>query len=299
MNQLKQILVAVDFSAPSRGALERALALARSTGASVLAVHAVARDERFRLGGRARATLMRTLRRQAASAGVALEVSVQQGDAAGVILLHARASRPDLIVIGTHGRTGLDRLRAGSVAEQVTLGAGQPVLVVPDREAAPKPFSHVVVGVDFSVEADRAVEHALAIAMNPADRVTLVHVVPGSSAMAVPRRPYRNDVLEHSTRLGRDAWQRLQQAVPPQAKGRVRARVVFGHPPSEISRVASEAGADLIVVGVTRRGAISRLVFPSTAARVVRVASRPVLAVPGRAAIAAPPADRDAPAMAA
>jgi nucleotide-binding universal stress UspA family protein len=65
------------------------------------------------------------------------------------------------------------------------------------------------------------------------------------------------------------------------AKGRkVHARVVTGEPTAEIARVAAEVGADLILVGVTARGPIGRLIMGSTAARVIRSAGRPVLAIP-------------------
>jgi nucleotide-binding universal stress UspA family protein len=56
--------------------------------------------------------------------------------------------------------------------------------------------------------------------------------------------------------------------------------VVTGDPSTEIARIAAEIHADLIVVGVTQRGAISRKVFGATAARVMRVAEQPVIAVP-------------------
>jgi nucleotide-binding universal stress UspA family protein len=60
----------------------------------------------------------------------------------------------------------------------------------------------------------------------------------------------------------------------------VRARVVSGTPATEIVRIASEIEADLIVIGVTSRGAIGRKLIGSTAARVIRTAGRPLLAVP-------------------
>jgi nucleotide-binding universal stress UspA family protein len=60
----------------------------------------------------------------------------------------------------------------------------------------------------------------------------------------------------------------------------VRARVVSGTPADEIVRVAEETNADLIVMGVTPRGALGRRIFGSTAARVIRTANRPVLAIP-------------------
>lgn len=98
-------------------------------------------------------------------------------------------------------------------------------------------------------------------------------------------RTYHFGVPEYTRGLHRDAWQRLQDAVPVEARttAEVRARVVSGTPAAEIARIASEVDADLVVVGVTSRGAIGRKLLGSTATRVIRSAGRPVLAVPEQA----------------
>jgi nucleotide-binding universal stress UspA family protein len=96
------------------------------------------------------------------------------------------------------------------------------------------------------------------------------------------RYAYHFSVPEYARQLQQDAWQRLQDAVPVDARttADVRARVVSGTPATEIVRIASEVDADLIVMGVSSRGAIGRKLIGSTAARVLRTAGGPVLAVP-------------------
>ena len=121
------------LSKPARAAFEQALALARAHDAELTVVHAVPVEKTFAWRANARTALIAKLRERAASAGVTFDVSVQHGDPAGVILLHAGSRRPDLVVLGPHQRRGLDRLRVGSVAERVSLGAAQPVLIVPSR----------------------------------------------------------------------------------------------------------------------------------------------------------------------
>jgi nucleotide-binding universal stress UspA family protein len=205
--------------------------------------------------------------------------------------------RPDMIVLGTHQRTGLDRLRRGSVAERVALQATQPVLIVPARTAVPAEpsFESMVVAVDFSSASDRAVELALTLSSRANGRVTLLHVVPGAPSIGVQRRLYRYGVTEYRSLLTRDAWRRLQDSVPSAASAAapVHARVVAGEPPAEIARIATEVNAGLIVVGVTRRNALARKVFGTTTARVMRAAGRPILAVPEPNAPAARPSDAD------
>jgi len=112
----------------------------------------------------------------------------------------------------------------------------------------------------------------------------LLHVSTALNPMSMSRYAYHYSVPEYAHALHPDAWQRLQDAVPIEARTTtdVRARVVPGTPATEIGRIASEVDADLIVMGVTSRGAIGRTLIGSTAARVVRSAGRPVLAVPER-----------------
>jgi nucleotide-binding universal stress UspA family protein len=290
---LSRILVAVDFSGPGQAAFRQALALSHARNAELTVVHAVPANERFSSGARARIVMIGALRRAAEASGVKLRVSVQQGDPAGVILLHANARPFDLIVIGTNQRTGYGRFRIGSVAEHVTQRATSPVLIVPESDVEinddgtrrfQSSFRSIVAPIDFTEGAGAALEQALRIATDGGSRVTLVHVLQagttGASGYGSPL-----SVPEYGHLMQRDAWQRLQDLVPEGARAtrNVRARVVTGTPADEIVRVAEETNADLIVMGVTPRGALGRKIFGSTAARVIRTANRPVLAIPDHA----------------
>jgi nucleotide-binding universal stress UspA family protein len=285
VTKLHRVLTAVDFSAPARAAFDHALALSRLHDAELLVVHAVPTDRPFKWHARERIALIGSLRHAAEAAGVRFKVSVQHGDPAGVILLHANSRKADLIVLGSSGRSGLDRFRFGSVAETVALKAAQPVLVVPSasRKAADPmtPFKNILVAVDFSEGSSEAVERALSMA-NGDSRVTVVHVVPGMPPGYASRRLSHRMDSEYQRHLVQDARRRMPEIIPANAKAssRLHARVVTGDPSVEISRVASEIDADLILTGVTARGAIGRLIMGSTAARVIRSAGRPVLAIP-------------------
>jgi nucleotide-binding universal stress UspA family protein len=290
MKQISRVLAAVDYSKPARAAFEQALALAGAHAAVLTVVHAVPVDKTFAWRAKARMALMAKLRHRAESLGVAIEVSVQHGDPAGVILLHARSRRPDLIVLGTHQRTGLDRLRTGSIAERVALRATQPVLIVPVRGdgRAVTSFDNVVVAVDFGAASKAALAQAVALTKGTSRRLTLLHVTPGPASMdasgttGVPPYLYRFGMADYQRLVAGNAWRRLngnmRQEIGPDTQ--VRARVVSGAAATEIARVASEIDADLIVLGVTRRGAMSRRIFGSTAARVMRVSGHPMLVVP-------------------
>jgi nucleotide-binding universal stress UspA family protein len=291
------VLAAVDFSEPARRAFDHALALSRLHDAELLVVHAVPTDRVFKWDARERVALIGSLQHAAQEAGVRFKVTVQQGDPAGVILLHANARKADLIVMGSSTRSGLDRFRLGSVAETVAREATQPVLVVPAGAGTvgdtTLPFKNILVAVDFGEGSSAAIGRALSMAHGNS-RVTVVHVIRGVPFERAYRYPHHLMEPEHQRSLTRVAWRRMGALVPDGAAAgrRIHTRVVTGEPTAEIARVAAEVNADLILVGVTARGPIGRLIMGSTAARVIRSAGRPVLAIPQVAGKPAPVRER-------
>jgi len=283
VQQITRVLAAVDFSKPARGAFEYALALSQRHAAELVVVHAVPLNQAFGWHARERFALTAKLRRRADLANVGFQDRVQQGDPAKIILSHAGSLHPDVIVVGTHQRTGIDRFANGSVAERVAVKSTVPVLAVPygRRTLAVEPFNHLAVAVDFSGGSNRAIDHALALASEPTDRVTLLHVVPGFSA-GLPPHLYQYGIADYQDHLLRDAQRRLQLAVPVKrhSPATIHARVLLGDTTNEISRVVESIGADLLLVGVPQRGDVSRALFGTTPARLLRVSRVPILAVP-------------------
>jgi universal stress protein A len=143
-------------------------------------------------------------------------------------------------------------------------------------------FKDVLCPIDFSEVSTAALAHAVGAVDQATGRLTLVHVLPSFDTAS--RYAYHLARPDYGRLLKRDAWQRLQECVPSElrAAARVRARVVSGAPAAQIAKVSREIGADLIVMGVTARGAIGRRLFGSTAFRVLRSAGRPILAIPER-----------------
>ena len=143
MKQVRRLLCATDFSPASRPAFALALGLAKRDRARLFLLHVLMPPSPF-LGDqlpasyvdlmvRARREVERrlgVLAAQARKAGVRVEAGFVEGVPADEILRAARKRQADLIVIGTHGRTGLGRLFMGSVAERVLLRAPVPVLTV-------------------------------------------------------------------------------------------------------------------------------------------------------------------------
>ena len=140
--QLKQILIPIDFSDYSDQALRWGVSLAQKYGAQLLLLHVIpevleevsARESAgeqlvIDLTAEVEAQL-HEIARQGLKEGVAVDVRVADGEPADAILRMARQEKVDLIVMGTHGRTGLSHLLLGSTAEAVVRASACPVFTV-------------------------------------------------------------------------------------------------------------------------------------------------------------------------
>jgi nucleotide-binding universal stress UspA family protein len=187
---LGPIVVPLDGSVLAERALAPARALARANGAEVLFVR-VATPARMlvpadvALGAtypeqplvEARADAQSYLEAlHTAFVGDELDarISVREGDVAGAVVDAARQARAQLIVMSSHGYSGVRRWLLGSVAEKVLHGAPCPVWVV----RAPDPPRHLLITLDGSRLAEQVLVPALAVARCSQAKVTLLRVVP-------------------------------------------------------------------------------------------------------------------------
>ena len=180
MLTFSRILCAVDHSEPGRAAFQHALSLAKAHGALLSLVFAIPRSVRFNWRALERIRLMAEFRRIAVAEGVSLSISAQQGDPAGIILLHARARKHDAIVIGMPDQSALERLRFGSIAERVIAGAPCPTFVVRSSEngRVEDAFSHILCPVNVSPASESAVKSAMKLLRRGGQKLTLLHVGP-------------------------------------------------------------------------------------------------------------------------
>ena len=151
--RIRRVLAATDFSLSATSAVDRAIELAGSVGASVTLFHAyharpplpgselafAAFDIAGMLEAAARTNLERACveLRERFAACPPLEVTLAQGEAAVEIVAEARRGAYDLVVVGTRGRTGLRHLVSGSVAERVIRRSPIPVLTVHEQVHVP------------------------------------------------------------------------------------------------------------------------------------------------------------------
>jgi nucleotide-binding universal stress UspA family protein len=304
MVHIKHILCPVDFSEFSRHAFDRAVAVARSYGADLTVLHVLPVPSPvpalpygpegpgpfgFEVVDRARA-LAEFSRFLATEQSIGVSLHYEAAESSSVqkeVLVQASRLGADLIVMGTHGRSGFDRFFLGSVAEKTLRTSRVPVLVVPPRlpdvvPAGRDPFRSILCAVDFSQDSAHALGYAASLAQHAAGQLTVLHSVEPVPVGYDPVAGVNFDVVGYAQALENSARAGLQKLAPePIALGCETETVVTrGKAYKEILRAAVERQADLIVVGVHGRNAVDRLVFGSTTEHIVRRATCPVLAVP-------------------
>ena len=289
----RRILVPVDFSDPSRQALGTAVALAKRFGSRLAVVHVTRRNRpdshvvadqfgmTFDTRRAGRAKLMEFIQGEVPDDLQPARL-VADGVPFDEIAKTAKAWDADLIVIATHGYTGLQHVLLGSTAERVVRHAPCPVLVVRGRvkhgtKAAfsPDKVRSILVPVDFSKPSLEALPHALALAQQQNAQLTLIHVIePFHPDMRIDTTQSQRDarVAAHG-RLGKlaDATRRIW----PRTGRELRA----GAPVTTITALAQRTNADLIVMGTHGRTGVKRGLIGSVAERVVRHAPCSVLVV--------------------
>jgi nucleotide-binding universal stress UspA family protein len=291
---MDHVLCPVDYSQCSQLALRRAVELAKTFDARVTVLHVTAlsapglmatgyggyagfaagaedvvrawqRDESSRLGDFV-APFM--------DAGVPIETKLiagVEGNPWREIKGLAEDLPADLIVMGTHGRTGLPHVLLGSVAEKVLRVAPCPVMTVRAGDGLPVTgplFRRIVCATDLTEASGATVDMAVSLAEESLARLTLVHVV---------EKPEGTSIDRANQRL-------LQLARTAPGFCETDERVETGEAWEEIVRVAQATAADLVVIGARARHALGRLSLGSTADQVVRHAAMPVLVVPRKGA---------------
>ena len=299
MTAIKQILCPVDFSEFSRRALDHALGVARCCGATVTALHVVApapvvAPVPYYFGAEAAPpmTLPPVDRAKVAAELAAFAATEQAGPLRAAtlvadgpvvhreIVVQADRLHADLIVLGTHGRSGFERLFLGSTAEKLLRTARCPVMTVPPHAAdvmprGPAPFTRMVCAIDFSDCSRVALRYALALARECHAALMLMHVLE-THPLYLDFSPAAVIDLEAWTR---EARARLRGMVSDadRATCTVSEWVREGNAHREILTASGEFDADLIVLGVRGRSAADRLLFGSTAHHIIREARCAVL----------------------
>jgi nucleotide-binding universal stress UspA family protein len=215
---------------------------------------------------------------QCASAGVLARVNVTSGSVPDEIVATAHDGDTDVLVMSTHGRSGMARLMLGSVANQVVQSATVPVLLVPAPNGQRYPvssFKRLLVALDGTDASELSLPYARLLANRFEAELCL---------LSVPEDPDSPEQLANVSRYLEGVVNGLNsRELELNNEGLRTETIVAGlDPASTIVSMAEDGAADLIVMATHGRGGLDRLMIGSVADHVARSSHRPVLLVPVR-----------------
>jgi nucleotide-binding universal stress UspA family protein len=295
---VKNVLYATDFSGTSESALPYATAICRHFGSTLHVAHVISEASLVLMTGGVDYVSMGTLYENAHTEAqekiqqvtsrlgeIPFRTHVRHGQVWTSLSGIVAENGIDMIVVGTHGRTGLGKLLLGSVAEDTLRHAPCPVLSVgpkvcgraklpefPNRGRELAPFDldlqHILYATNLTADSLTVAPVAVALAAEFEARLTLIHVI--------------EDYADLDNRPGpiEDGARRLQALVPKDAALAYAPEIVmeFGSVSECILKTAAERDADLIVLGARPADYSTHLPW-STVHRVVAQATCPVLTV--------------------
>lgn len=288
MSPMQQILVPVDFSEHSAAAVERAFSLAAESDAEVLLLHAMNLPPLAEAPS-IPADLRKELERDEREAferycgdlrdrGLSFTSRLDERDASVAIREAARADEIQSIIMGSHGRRGLDRFLLGSVAERTLHGAPVPVHVVRESpEQAKEPIRSILLATDFSAGAAQVEDLVIEWARRFSAEVEIFHVIRETAVLFAPYAVAGSSDFEGQMREA--ANHRIERVADRfRAAGvSVKSKIVYGRASEAILDRAEATGVQLIAMGSRGYSALARIVLGSVAQKVLRHAPCGVL----------------------
>lgn len=299
---IRKVLIPLDGSAFSEQALPLGLDLARRADATVVLVRVhqpffavvpyagtIPVDARWeeQIRDQEREELERTAQTLKERADVEVEHHLLDGPVADAIERSARAEGADLIVMTTHGRGGLSRAWLGSVADTLVRHSSIPLLLIRPGESKaervrPAPLQRILVPLDGSSRAEAILPHAQDLARLTGAELVLIRVV-------IPRSGLGHAALDPSLPLERLEEEAHGEAVAYLREtadriGKAGTPVVFRvvHGDQVALAILDQVGAldaDMIAMATRGRGGVARLILGSTADKVLRGTSVPLLII--------------------
>jgi nucleotide-binding universal stress UspA family protein len=291
----RNILLATDFSETSEKAFNYAVAIARRHGSKISLVHVIPPESVSFIpelpGERQRYEVKRqmdSLTSRSELNRIPHETMLRAGSVWSVLSAVIHQQDIDLVVLGTHGRSGLKKLVLGSVAEEVVRRAGCPVLTVgPHIEATPGTtgeFRRILFATDFHSASAKALDYALFLANQPETKLILLHVMPPTALPGPGQSFYHEEAVnEWQAKTRATVQEKLRKLLPLAVTLWSEPEYVVGFDfiADGILKVAAARKADLIVTGAKRPAfvKVSAHSFGAVSYEVIRRANCPVLTV--------------------
>lgn len=275
----KNILFLTDFSEASESALAYALGAARHYGAQLFPAHAsdpevLAETIAEHVIEEVVENSQKRLRALVKEKDVSTHPLFFRGNIETVLARWIDEHGIDLVVIGTHGRRGMDRFILGSTAEVIFRHAPCPVLTVGPHVAL-RPYhgytaENILFPTDLGAHAEFAATYALSFARETHGRITLMHVLTSDQAF----QRGRSELID-------SAYRKLQKLVPDDAREWCTPEIVveIGDPSLEVMGFAEKERPDLIVLGLPYNKRFSTHFRAGITYRIISGAPCPVLTV--------------------
>lgn len=280
---LKTILAASDLSSRSKPAVWRAVQLAKSSGARLVALHVVEDDqpeERMREEMRSAEAFLSA---QIAAFGQPQDgqTVTRAGDAFHVIAQEAQAQEADLVVMGAHRRQFLRDVFIGTTIERVTRTTRQPVLMANGKTG--ERWKKVCIAIDMSETSGHAARTALALGLLDGAKVTFIHAfAPITREMMTYAGVPADRVQQEATREFENTRREVVQFIEGLGLDNLsyRARIVEGGAASAIAGIIAQTSPDLLVIGTRGLSGLKRLFLGSVAQDLMSSVEIDILAVP-------------------
>jgi nucleotide-binding universal stress UspA family protein len=285
MIRTQTILVPVDFSNASKMAVNYGLSLALEFKSRLILAHISAWDPAA--FDQAKADLLALIPEECRER-LTFEIIVKSGDVRPELMGIIEDKQVDLVVMGTRGRSYFERLILGSVTDRMLRKLHVPILTVshldPEREIhspGPVPIRRILYATDLADGSEEGLKFSIRLARGLDASVTVAHIVQAADAAlhgietAAFLPGYANEVRAQ-------AQERLDQMVALVSDGSVPISTVLGEGVAyeTINALAEQYGSDLIVINLQNKGRLERAVLGTTAERVIRTATVPVLSLP-------------------
>ncbi len=285
MIHIKKVMVPVDFSEASKKGVNYGLSLALEFEARLVLANIVPYDSLAYLTAKAHLLdlIPAELRER-----LDFELIVKSGDVRQELLGIVEEKEIDLVVMGSRGRSHVQRLLLGSVTERMLRKLHVPVLTVshlePERELhkpGPVPLKKLLYATDLADGSEAGMEFSIRLARGLNAHLTVVHVVQPLDA-AIYGIETAGYLPDYATEARAQASERLNRLVGLVSDGSVPITTVLadGVAYERIHALAAGQNADLVVINLQGKGRLDRALLGTTAERVIRTATVPVLALP-------------------
>lgn len=277
MIHIQSIMVPVDFSEPSKKAVTYGLSLASEFRARLILAH-IARFDKAAYEN-AKVGLLELIPMEFRNEHI-YEIIVKSGDVKEEIMGIVRDKNVDLVVMGTHARPYFERMLLGSVTERMLRKLPAPILTVSPTAGSAR-LNNILYATDLGDGSEEGLKFSIRLARGLAANLTVVHVTQAiehvfigaevATYLPVEADAVREQILE-----------KLNRSVALVSDGSVPIKTILaeGSPYQMINQIAQTQKADLIVMNLQSKGRLERALLGSTAERVIRTATVPVLSLP-------------------